>query len=462
MIRWAVFSTLTVHGYKKIGSVMDPITGSLAVAAGSQAVSALVNAYNAEKARGADRKRLSEIRALFEKIKPPDYDVSIDSPPQYHEQVLAQPRYSDPMQAPKFDTSKLQPEDLKLVGKYTPEIAPYIAESNPQLVQRSSEAMQGRGAMQKALERYMQMGETGDDAISAQDTFNARLQAGQDTRSRQKAIEQSFARRGQLGSGMQFAGELQSAQAAGNQQALAQMQAAADAQRRRLGALASGAQLGGQIYGQEMDLAAQNTAIINDFNRRMASGRQAYENQRVGAMNAAQQFNLGMEQDIANANVNARNRAQEQNLRRSDDITRYQGDWQRGERNRMDDIERQRYGMARDERAFQNDIAQRKADWAANQRKIRNSIAGQQFDDQYRWASGMQGVLGMQRDAARQRDIDRATQMQGAANVASSTAEGYGNQSRWASEQAAKDERAGIVGPEGRKQRKKDYMWGDY
>lgn len=441
---------------------MEPITASLAVAAGAQAIGALVNAYNGEKARGADRKRLAEIRAIFEKIKPPDYDVSIDAPPQYHEQVLAQPRYSEAMQGPSFDTSKLTPEDLKVVGKYTPELAPYIAEANPQLIQRSQEAMQGRGAMQKALERYMQMGETGDDAISAQDAFMARLQAGQDTRSRQQALEQSFARRGQLGSGMQFAGQLQAGQAAGNQQALAQMQAAADAQRRRLGALASGAQLGGQIYGQEMDLASQNAAIINDFNRRMASSRQAFENQRAGAMNAAQQFNLGMEQDIANANVVARNRAQEMNLRRSDDITRYQGDWQRQERNRMDDIERQRYGMARDERAYQNEIAQRKADWAANQRAIQNRIAGQQFDDQYRWASGMGGVMGMQREAARERDRDRATQMQGISNVASTAAEGYGRRSDWASQQAAEDERAGVVPKGQRKKRRDDYFWGDY
>ena len=305
---------------------MDPITISIAAAAGSQALGSLVNLYNAEKARGADRKRLKEIRALFEKIKPPDYDVSIDAPPQYHREVLAQPRYSDPMQAPDFDISKLTPEDLKLVGKYTPEIAPYIAEAAPELVKKSTEAMKGREAQQKALERYMKMGETGDDAISAQASFMARQQAAADTRARQQALEQSFARRGQLGSGMQFAGGLQAGQAAGNTQALAQMQAASDAQRRRLEALSSGAALGGQIYGQEMDLASQNAAMINDFNRRMAQSRQAYEAQRAGALNEAQRYNLGMEQDIANANAAARNRAAEMNLQRSDQLARYRGD----------------------------------------------------------------------------------------------------------------------------------------
>jgi hypothetical protein len=222
------------------------------------------------------------------------------------------------------------------------------------------------------------------------------------------------------------------------------MQAASDAQRRRLQALASGASLGGQIYGQEMDLASQNAAIINDFNRRMASNRQAYENQRVGSLNDAQRFNLGMEQELANANVRQRNQAQEFNLRRGDELTRYRSEWDRGERNRLDDIERERYRMAQGERQFQNDIAQRKADWAARQRAQRNELAGKQFDDQYRWASGMSGALGMERGAARERDVDRATQVQGIANTVSSGAAGVQGRQDWAMEQEAQDRRWGI------------------
>lgn len=417
---------------------MDPLTIGIV---GTMAVGSLVNAYNAEKARGADRERLKQIRALFEKIKPPDYDVSIDAPPQYHEQVLAQPRYSDPMQAPKFDTSRLTPEDLKLVGKYTPEMAPYIAEQAPELVKQSQQALQGRDAQRKALERYMALGETGDDAISAQDAFMARQQAGMDTRGRQQALEQSFARRGQLGSGLQFAGQMQAGQAEGNQQALAQMQAASDAQRRRLEALASGASLGGQIYGQEMTLADKNANIINDFNRRMASTRQDFENRRAGTLNEAQRLNLAAEQDVANRNVSNRNRAQEANLERSDSLTKYGADFARGERNRQDSIAREQYGNAIADRNFRNDIAQRKADWAAKQRADRNRISGQQFDDQYRWASGMSGALGMERTAARERDVDRAQQVQGVANIGATALEGTRRSDDWAAQQMAEDDR---------------------
>lgn len=431
-----------------------------AAAAGAQVLGGLINAYNSEKARGADRKKLAQIRELFEKVKPPDYDVSIDAPPQYHEQVLAQPKYSDPMAPPAFDTSKLTPEDLKVVGKFTPEIAPYIAEQNPELVRQSAAAMEGREAQKKALQTYLKMGETGDDAISAQAAFEARERAAADTRARQQALEQGFQRRGQLGSGMQFAAGLQSGQAAGNQQALAQMQAASDAQRRRLEALSQGAAIGGNIYGQEMNLAGQNAAIINDFNRRMAQSRQAYEMSRAGTLNEAQRYNLGMAQDVEAANVAARNRAQEYNLGRGDRLAQYGAEWQRGERNRQDQIARESYDMSRAERDYQNQIAQNKAEWAAKQRQIKNSLLGQSYQDQMSRAGAMSGFYGQERQAAQQAAADRAQMVQGAANIASSYAAGQQNQQNWAQQQAAEDERWGLPGS--RKKRYNQYMSGDW
>ena len=439
--------------------------GMFAAAAGAQVLGGLINAYNAEKARGADKRKLKEIRDLFEKIKPPDYDVSIDAPPQYHEQVLAQPKYSDPLAPPAFDTSKLKPEDLKVVGKYTPEIAPYIAEQNPELVRQSAAAMEGREAQKKALQTFLKMGETGDDAISAQAAFEAREKAAADTRARQQALEQSFARRGQLGSGMQFAAGLQSGQAAGNQQALAQMQAASDAQRRRLQALSSGAALGSEIYGQEMNLAGQNAAIINDFNRRMAQSRQAYEMSRAGTLNEAQRYNLGTAQDVEARNVASRNAAQAANLQRADMITRYGAEFGRAERDRQDRIAREGYDIARSERDFQNQIAQNKADWAARQRQIRNQLMGQTYRDQMAQARGMSGVIGDEREASQQAARDRAQMVQGMANIGSSYAAGRQARSDWAQQQAAEDERWGVTHPGQRRRQYESYYnddWGDY
>lgn len=439
--------------------------GAIAAVAGIAAVGGLVNLYNAEKGRGADRKRLKEIRELFEKIKPPDYDVSIDAPPQYHTEALKQPKYSDPQQAPQFDTSRLNPEDLKMIGKYTPELAPYVAEAAPELVKQSAQAMEGRNAQKSALQKYMQMGETGDDAISAQETAMAQRRAGADSRSRLSALQQSFERRGQGGAGLQMGAQLAAAQGSSDMQAQAQMQAAADAQRRRLGALASGAELGGQLYGQEMNLAQTNTGIINQFNQRMAGARQNWENKRAAELSDANKFNFGVEQDIANKNVGQRNDAAEQNLRRSDDLTKYNAAFRTSERNRSDDIERERHSNDRGARDFQNRIAESRASWAAKNRANANSIRGQQFDDQYRWASGMSGVMGQDRARAREADQDRGSAVQGFTNAGMSAADSYGQGQDYREGQVAQDDRAqmsknGTWLSEGeRKKRRNMYGW---
>jgi len=439
--------------------------GAIAAVAGIAAVGGLVNLYNAEKARGADRQRLKEIRALFEKIKPPDYDVSIDAPPQYHTEALKQPKYSDPQQAPQFDTSRLTPEDLKLVGKYTPQLAPYVAEAAPELVKQSAQAMEGRNAQKSALQKYMQMGETGDDAISAQESAMAQRRAGADSRSRLASLQQSFERRGQGGAGLQMAAQLGAAQGSSDMEAQAQMQAAADAQRRRLGALASGSQLGGQLYGQEMDLAQTNTGIINNFNQRMAGARQNWENKRAAEMSDANRFNLGLEQEVANRNVGARNDAAEKNLRRSDELTRYGADFRTRERDRSDNIERERYGNDRSERDFQNRVAESRASWAAKNRANANNIRSQQFDDQYKWASGMSGALGQERAAARERDQDRASAVQGFANTGMTAANSYGQGRDYSRAQASEDDRAYMekkgswMPKKERDQREDDYGW---
>ena len=438
---------------------------AIAAVAGIAAVSGLVNLYNAEKARGADRQRLKEIRALFEKIKPPDYDVSIDAPPQYHEQALKQPKYSDPQQAPQFDTSRLNPEDLKLVGKYTPELAPYIAESNPELVKQSGEALKGREAQKNALKKYIEMGETGDDAISAQESAMAQRRAGADSRSRLDSLQQSFERRGQGGAGLQMGAQLAAAQGSSDMQAQAQMQAQADAQRRRLSALASGAQLGGQLYGQEMDLAQANTGIINNFNQRMASARQNFENRRAEDLNQANRYNLGVEQDLSNRSIAARNEAAEKNLRRSDSLAQYGADFRTRERNRLDENERERYANDRGERDYRNKLAESKANWAAQSRANANKIKSQQYGDQADWAKGMSGALSMGREGARQADIDRATATQGFANAGMSGFNSYGQGRDYSRAQASEDDRAYMekkgswMPKKERDKREDDYGW---
>ena len=99
------------------------------------AASAIAQAYNSERARGANEKRLNQLRAIFENIVPPEYDVSINDPPRYIESSLQQA---------DLDFSRLTPEQFKVVGQYSPEAAEYVREKDPTLLKGSAAQKEGR------------------------------------------------------------------------------------------------------------------------------------------------------------------------------------------------------------------------------------------------------------------------------------------------------------------------------
>src|SRR5882672_9114782 len=117
---------------------MDPITiMAIASAAGS-----LAQLYQSEKARGANQARLKQLKSEYDKLVPPDYNMSIENPPNYISQAV---------QSPQFAQGDFTPEQFQVVGKYVPEIAPYIAEKNPELIKQSAAANEGRQAQIDAL-----------------------------------------------------------------------------------------------------------------------------------------------------------------------------------------------------------------------------------------------------------------------------------------------------------------------
>lgn len=418
---------------------MDPVTGSILAV---MTISSLAQAYNAERARGADKRKLKELQDTFDRIKPPNYTLPITAAPQYHEEALQQPQFSQALQNPQFLASRFTPEDFKVVGQYAPELAPYVAQAAPETVKQSREALGARDAQKKALERYMAMGETGDDAISAQAGAMAAQQAGMDARARSQAIMQDFQRRGQLGGGMQLASQLQGNAYASQQEAMARMQAASDAQRRRLEALASGASLGGQIYGQEMDLASRNANIINQFNREMANARQNWENQRAGTLNDAQLANLRNAQDIANRNVMGRNAAEQFNIGRADDITRYNTQFAQNQQARDDRLAQLKYENAAKERDVYNQTQLAKANWARQQNQDLNRILGQQFSDQMAHAQGRMGINQAQREANRMYTQDINQGIQGFGNVLATGGDYYRGSRNMSRQNVAADDRA--------------------
>lgn len=212
------------------------------------------------------------------------------------------------LQTPNFDTSALTPEEYQIAAVYAPEVAAYIEERAPELVTASSDAARaGREAEMRALDRYRNLSETGDDTES-RFLRNEALRAAQvQNQGAQGAIQDSFARRGMAGSGMEMVAAQMAQQGAAQNAALGGEQAAMAAYNRRLSALRDAASLGGKIRGDEVDLEAMNTARINDYNQRFAANRNAYNQYAAGVQNDAQRFNVTNAQNVANLNTSQNN-----------------------------------------------------------------------------------------------------------------------------------------------------------
>lgn len=388
-----------------------------AIAAGAMAVGSLVQLYNSEMARGAEKKRLREIEELYNSIKPPDYDLNIQDPPRLHEEKLALPEFSGPLAAPKFNLNKLTPEKFKQVGQFIPEVAPYIAEEQPKLIEQTEGMKTGREAQMNALRRLQQIGSDTSDPEYQEAVTRASRQAQADAQSRQASLLQDFARRGQSGSGLQLAAQIGANAQAMDREAMTNLSAATNAYRNRLEALAQGAELGGRISSEDQSLQSRNADIINAFNSRMAAGRQNFENQRAGLLNDAQQYNLGLGQNLSNMNVQAANAANQSQQQRLDDISRFNYQTQASQQGRSDDIAKWQYGQGVDQQRYSNDLALKKYGiQQANQDKL-NQLKGQQYQDAINRAGLKSGIAGQQIAANRAAAQDRNSALQGILNV---------------------------------------------
>jgi hypothetical protein len=395
---------------------MDPLLGAVIVGGAAQGVAAIINYYNAEKARKADKEKLDEIRKLYDQIKPPDYDLKIDAPPKLHTEKLALPQFREA----HFDTTKLKPEQLKLVGQLSPTLAPYIAEAAPQLVQKSADAQAGRQAQLQALQRYMAASKPGGvDPALAQAQEMARQKAQIEAQSREQSIAQDWNRRGLMGSGLGMAQQMQSGASAMDRMALQNMEAAKQAYQARLQNLASGAALGGEIGREDNQQAAQNAAIINAFNQRLAAGRQGWEQDRASALTGADKFNLGLAQDVANKNWATTNDFLLNQQARNDALEKFV-------LGRDDTNAKWGYGAQFDERDYLNKMLTQQAAWVDRERQQKNATLSNAYQDMLQKLAGQSGALQGQAAGARQAAQDQASAVQGLGNVVGSAAGGYG------------------------------------
>lgn len=362
--------------------------GLIAVAAVS-AISALAQAYQSEKARGANRQRLRELEESFAKIVPPDYDVSINDPPRYIEGAL---------KGADLDFSRITPKDYETIGAYNPEAAEFVREASPQLAQMGAEGQEGRQSQLDALRQYKSI------AQGQNPELQIRLQQASD-RAQQEAQQRSESallqaqRQGRGGSGLTFAAALQGSSDAMQSGAMQGQNAAIAAYQAKLDAVRNQGQMGRQLVQDDLSQQSRNADIINAFNERTSRNYQAYLNQRANMVNDAQRYNLEQRQKTADMNT-----------RQSNEADRYNQD----NRNRL---AQQDYDNRRQERNYQNDLAYQKAAWGRDEKNRQNSLKSQAYNDRLNQERSRQGLGGMAMQMNTQDAADRNQMIQGVANA---------------------------------------------
>lgn len=372
----------------------------IAAAAGVSALGAVAQYYQSQKAAKANQDRLDQIKQVFDSIKPPQYDVSVNDPPKYITQVVPEPA---------LDFSKITPEQYKSVGQYVPEVAPYIAEQNPTLIKDTAAATQGKQARLDVLQNFMKTAQTGHDLQMESDLNNAAQRSQTEAQSREKSILQDAARRGQTNSGLTFAAQLQGGESAISRGAQQSQQAALSAYQAKLQAMKDSASLGGQIANDETNETARNAGIINDFNQRTSKNANAYQQYRSGLENSAQTQNLNANQSLANQNVSQNNQAAEYNQNNQNKLAQYL------------------YGIRNQSNATQNQLMTQNWQNQNTQQDRTNKLASQQFADTMAKYNGEAGIANQYNALDYQKAQDTNSAIQGLTSGVNAGAMNYGN-----------------------------------
>ena len=197
-------------------------------------------------------------------------------------------------------------------GTFTPELEKAVKPLDTEFkkIQQDPRLKESRMRALAALEQQGYGGEQVQDTAARQ---QALIDAGAKNRGEQEAITSSMARRGQLGTGLELAARQAASQS--NQDRLANSALEIEKQRRNraLQSITGAGDLAGNIQNADFQrnaAIAQAQDAINMFNTQNTQGVQQ---RNVNRANEASQYNLGMDQDIANRNVGLNNFQQQYN-----------------------------------------------------------------------------------------------------------------------------------------------------
>jgi hypothetical protein len=196
---------------------------------------------------------------------------------------------------------------LKQQGLLTPEAETAIKAQDSELRNISTDPRVEQAQM-AALSQLQELGKSG--GLDQADRVNieaARQRAAAESARQQEAVQESMARRGVSGSGLEMAQRQMAAQAASNQSSMAEQQIQGEARRRALDAMVKSGAMAGDIRSQSFTEEARKADAQDLINRFNATAAQGVMQRNVGTRNAAQASNLETSQSISDKNAAIRN-----------------------------------------------------------------------------------------------------------------------------------------------------------
>lgn len=185
-------------------------------------------------------------------------------------------------------------------GDYNPEAFGRPEEFTASLADDSGE---GKEAQLMALRRMLQDSDQSVASQQSMDRYQAQQDASQFANAREGALRQRQRAQGSRSGAADMMASQGAAQAAANQNLNAGLQSAQMAALQRLAGDQSYGALGGQVRGQDQNLAFRNQDALNQFNMANVGARNATNMANVTNRNEAAQLNRTGRQNVSNANV---------------------------------------------------------------------------------------------------------------------------------------------------------------
>jgi len=200
----------------------------------------------------------------------------------------------------------IDPQLLSEAAKYSPDIAAFVQENAPQLIQEAESATEKR-VQREALQKLAAQAETGRDVISEAQREEALFEVEANAKARRDRLMEALRRQGMLGSGEALVAQLQGEEDASRRARQESLRGVQEAEMRRRQALGQAASLAGQIRGQNVKVESANVGTMNTYNQRLANARNLYNQYASGERNRAQELNQQRQRETEKYNLGLSN-----------------------------------------------------------------------------------------------------------------------------------------------------------